>query len=43
MRCGLEDAKAEFAQGSRRLADTDFRPDAIWMLSWGGLVASANC
>jgi two-component system chemotaxis response regulator CheY len=30
MRCGLEDAKARLAQGCRAVADSDFRPDAVW-------------
>jgi two-component system chemotaxis response regulator CheY len=31
----LEDAKARSAQGCWPLADTDFIPDAVWMLSFG--------
>src|ERR1700723_3866674 len=34
-RRGLEDAKARLAQGCRWVADSDFRPDAVWMLSLG--------
>jgi two-component system chemotaxis response regulator CheY len=31
MGCGLEDAKAGLAQGCRSVADSNFRPDAVWM------------
>ena len=40
-RCGLEDAKAGWLKVGKSVADSDLRPDAVGMLSWGGSVASS--